>query len=204
MIKNMDNKKFLLICCFVSVSSFFVTIGLKADYSQINWVHETDDFLYLDANNDHLDGSWGNVYNTGRSSWNYADAPILISDKEWSDSNVDLISVDGTTWANNGWGNAFAWAELHDGNTTCNIISTLPDTNCSQADYAVIYFNESTYPTGNSNVAAGTVAHEFGHVVGLEHTKTWRNEASLMHKSGYIDRRQHPTDYDISELNTKY
>jgi len=63
------------------------------------------------------------------------------------------------------------------------------------------YLNNGMYP-GNLTTAAGTIAHEFGHIAGLAHPTA--NVYSIMHQLWHPYRVQFITQYDITELQNKY
>jgi len=201
----MNKKKFstyyYALCILLFIISFYATLTISADTYSFDWDHVNNGVVLMDSSDDYLTGNWGSAYNSGRSLWNSSSAPILILDTSFSYSNVDLFSIDETTWLNNGWGNVIAWSQLFDGNMVCNEHDENPDERCNSADYGAIYFNNGMYP-GNLTTAAGTIAHEFGHIAGLAHPTA--NVYSIMHQLWHPYRVQFITQYDITELQNKY
>ncbi|MDQ0114336.1 matrixin family metalloprotease [Paenibacillus harenae] len=192
-------------CLIVGTISF--TVSSNATTFSFEWHAVDSGHVTVKANQGNLGTAYyGANFQAGLKKWNDSAADITIWSSGSVESDIDLYSVSGTTWTNNGWGSGEAWAQPWSETTACATtpVFTDPDDNCAGdiVDYGAVYTNNSNTSTSTTRKQA-VIAHEIGHIIGLDHTAfITAKDNSIMTsnlKGGY-----EVTDYDVSELNGKY
>lgn len=199
-------RNLLVICILVFILIAF-PIQLKADTFSFDWVHINFNLVHVLANSDYLSSNWwnGSVYTNGLSKWNSSAASLYISDTNYYNANLDIVSLSETEWINRGWDKGFvAYAQPWDGTTRCSLDPFEdPGDNCDFADKGTIYINLRHYFQSLDERSA-IIAHEIGHIVGLAHTSN-NTTSSIMQTPVEHDYFSNtPTTYDINEFNNKY
>lgn len=201
---SMNKKNLLLSSCAILFTLSFLASFTFANTFNFKWSIVDGNLVTVAANDDNLNSDWnGTVFTNARTKWNGTSARLLISSTSFSTSKLDLYSVSATQWADNGWSSgSYAWAQPWSGSTVCSPTpNTIPDINCTTADYGAIYVNSGNTPS-DADFKSAILAHEIGHIVGLAHTTS--NTSSIMQPSPNSSFSYTPTTYDVNEFNGKY
>jgi hypothetical protein len=207
-------KKFYVILSICCISAFTLSLTVFAQMESYKWSSSyiNNGKLQLGINYT-TGGSYTSAdMSAGISKWTSTSANLSLSEVPFSSSNVDIRTVDATTWTNNGWGSStYGWTQKYAGSKVCS--TNFTNDYCTSTDritYAAIFLNLGYEPEGfwastREDRRRALIGHELGHSFTIAHNALIGVE-SIMKTNAWNDSNfsYNPSSKDISDINSVY
>jgi hypothetical protein len=215
----MKNKLFYFTLIVFCCSAFVISSGVFAQMNVSKWTSTRviSGKLTLGISSSNVTASDYSAaeVTAGITKWTSTTAHLNLTQTSFSVSNVDLMSVSGTQWNNNGWGsNGTAWTQRYAGSKNCNP-TPIGYGDCTASDaitYTAIYLNSGHLPDGfwastREDRRKAVIAHELGHAFTLDHN-AMIGQSSIMRRDVWDDEdglfSYDPTAADVNDINSRY